>query len=76
MRHGLGKEWLTGARTFTGQFQCNRMHEGELRELQKDNTTVIVSNVQYDWQQDISKRLLRGSEVPIKKEKKAEVKRE
>jgi hypothetical protein len=75
MRHGLGKQWLTGARTFTGQFQCGTMHEGELRELQKDNTTVIVSNAQYDWQQDASKWLMPSKQVPIKKEKKAEEKR-
>jgi hypothetical protein len=31
------------------------MHQGDLRELMKDNTTVIVSNAQYDWQQDQSK---------------------
>jgi Ni,Fe-hydrogenase I large subunit len=48
------------------------MHQGELRELQKDNTTVIVSNVQYDWQKDQSKGVLPWDQVPIKKEKKAE----
>ena len=51
------------------------MHEGELRELQKDNTTIIVSNAQYDWQQDASKDLGPSQQVPIKKEKKAEEKR-
>jgi hypothetical protein len=75
MSHGLGKQWLTGARTFTGQFQCNKMHEGELRELQKDNTTVIVSNAQYDWKQDASKGVGPSKQVPIKNEKKAQEKR-
>ena len=48
------------------------MHEGELRELQKDNNTVIVSNAQYDWQQDRVKGVMTDSQVPIKKEKIAE----
>ena len=48
------------------------MHQGELRELQKDNTTVIVSNAQYDWKQDQRKNLAPWDQVPIKKEKKAE----
>jgi hypothetical protein len=48
------------------------MHEGELRELQKDNNTVIVSNAQYDWQQDRTKGLWPWDQVPIKKEKIAE----
>ena len=52
------------------------MHQGELRELQKDNTTVILSDVQYDWKQDQSKKLLSDHQVPIKKEKKGEEKRE
>ena len=51
------------------------MYEGDLSELQKDNTTVIVSNAQYDWQQDRSKGLGPSQQVPIKKEKKAEEKR-
>ena len=51
------------------------MHQGELRELQKDNTTVILSNVQYDWKQDQSKKVKPDVQVPIKKEKKGEEKR-
>jgi hypothetical protein len=72
LSHGLGKQWLAGARTFTGQFQCNKMHQGELRELQKDNTTVIVSNVQYDSKQDQTKKVFPSNQVPNKKEKKGE----
>jgi hypothetical protein len=48
------------------------MHQGELRELQKDNTTVIVSNVQYDWKHDQTKKVMPLNQVPIKKEKKGE----
>ena len=48
------------------------MHQGKLRELQKDNNTVFVSSVTYDWQQDFNKRVMTDDQAPIKKEKKAE----
>ena len=31
--HGEGKAWLTDARTFTEQFETNRMKQGQLHEL-------------------------------------------
>jgi hypothetical protein len=31
--HGEGKFWLTDARTFSGQFETNRMKQGQLHEL-------------------------------------------
>lgn len=51
LKHGYGREWLLSCRLFIGEWQLNRMHKGELYEMQPDSTYNLYS-VQYDFEED------------------------
>ena len=49
--HGHGKISLSKGRVFIGEFKLNRMSEGKLYEMQKDNTYTLYQ-VKYDYLKD------------------------
>jgi hypothetical protein len=51
LKHGHGKISLTKGRVFIGEFKLNRMSEGKLYEMQKDNTYTLYQ-VKYDYLKD------------------------
>jgi hypothetical protein len=51
LRHGHGKIFLSGGRVFIGEFKEDKMSEGKLFEMQKDNTYTLYQ-VKYDLKKD------------------------
>ena len=48
--------WLTNGRIFIGDFQSDMMNEGQLYEMQKDNTYNMYY-VKYDWSKDVQNKI-------------------
>ncbi len=63
---GKGKQWLPDGSIFIGEYQCDRMSEGVLYEMNPDDTANLFS-VKYDWNEDLKKGLPPNKQVPIQK---------